>query len=70
MYNPFKKRTCSCGGDHDFQPRYEEREPFWLTSRGELEFSGSLEQLRSMYEKRYVCDVCRWCGKVVKREES
>jgi len=61
----FKSNKCYNGGlKHNFQPRYTE-------NRNDREFevknfSGDLRKL--IYYNVYECDVCIWCGKVIKKD--
>lgn len=56
-------------GVHDFQPRYDESMPnidgVSYTGFGDL--NAHLDSLKSRY---YVADVCRRCGKKIKRGDE
>ncbi len=68
--NIFKSDLCYKGGtQHYFQPRYSE-------DSGPLEVKANMasaNDIRSLIEtmksKKYVCDVCIWCGKVVNKND-
>ena len=49
---------------HVFNPRYDLVAPKWLNSSTKMSYNGDVSTL---YEKRYVCDVCKHCGKRVER---
>lgn len=62
----FKNRCYNGGNKHKFEPRYTE------VSNGGIELKCSRitpEKIRAMLiNKQYVCDVCTWCGKIIKKE--
>ncbi len=49
-------------GQHNFEPRYDERYPAIFENF--LEMQG-----QPILEKIYVCDVCTYCGEVKRRGE-
>jgi hypothetical protein len=59
---------CYKGGQqHKFEPRYDEKDrPGNIKSE---DYSGdSMENIRKLYIiRKYVKDVCSWCGKEIKR---
>jgi hypothetical protein len=59
----FRRYNCS-KGIHKFQPRYSKVEAGWVGRATSLKSAGG--SLDDLYEKRYECDVCVLCGKVVK----
>ncbi len=64
----FKKRCYNKGNRHKFKPRYSEK-PTNMSLNGD--FSGSYRCLKAiMVYEVYECDVCEWCGKVVKNEKN
>ena len=65
-----KKTRCYNGGDqHNFQPRYSERER--ILSAGCSITSSDLAELRNFLTlKVYERDVCVWCGKTIEKEKQ
>ena len=50
-------------GVHKFEPRYDETGPEWLLEAIKMNSITDVQGFRR--DKRYVCDVCVRCGKVV-----
>ncbi len=48
---------------HKLEPRYDKVAPEWMDRISEIRGN-----LSDHYEKRYVCDVCIYCGEVIKRK--
>jgi hypothetical protein len=54
------------GGDsHKFKPRYDLASPEWMMGRANIRGIDP----KTLYEKHYVCDICVYCGKTIKREK-
>jgi len=63
----FNRNRCYKGGpQHNFQPRYDERErnTSGLTLKN-IETAEQLKYIITLYT--YVKDVCIWCGKEINR---
>lgn len=61
------KHNCEKHG-HKFEPRYRERANPIFSNLNVIE-SVLTEDLRELVVlKIYICDVCKYCGKVVNRE--
>jgi len=58
----YYKRKCTDDGAHRFSSRYD-----WVELRNQKEYQHSDNY--AIIEKRYVRDVCEYCGKVVERKE-
>lgn len=59
----FKSRCYNGGSRHQFESRFDRTFP---TDWEEIHGNGA-RTLEAAKEFRYVCDVCTWCGKMVKR---
>ena len=58
---------CYKGGNqHKFAPRYSEVPLEGVTFNGRM---SSEDVIRSTRLKEYICDVCEWCGKTIKKEK-
>ena len=55
-----ESRCYNGGGQHNFRPRYNREPDSNMTNRDDLRFLSSAQTVR----ETYVCDVCKWCGKV------
>lgn len=60
------KYCCYNGGErHNFEPRYDE-----VPRVGALKnftYQTEKELRAALYYKKYICDVCTWCGKIIER---
>jgi len=67
----FRKYTgheCFVDGDkHNFKPRYEEADLVNL-EKDSLD-SPFLETICTL-NRKYICDVCEWCGKVINTQKN
>jgi len=59
-----KKRCYNGGFKHKFKTRYSEKCQIENIQGTGFVSSGILDRLK---DKDYICDVCVWCGKVVKK---
>ena len=62
-------KTCLAGGKHAFEARYDTI-PAGVALMEAAARSGATQLSTTGHhsdQKKYVCDVCRWCGAVVKR---
>lgn len=67
LKNMLKNKCCNGGNKHNFKPRFTER-PSGLKKIAEIQYT-SIDELRSLFILReYVCDVCKWCGKIINRQ--
>jgi hypothetical protein len=69
-----KNKKCYKGGnEHNFEARYSYR-PISVKELDQFSISASLRGLADFLQETraeiYECDVCVWCGKVVKLENS
>jgi hypothetical protein len=72
MFNLFKSNRCVDGGkEHKFEPRYDEKiQPQTVKINGESISPNDVIKIVDSYaikDKKYVKDVCVWCGKEIKR---
>lgn len=58
-----KSRCYNGGNQHKFLPRYDE-----IPSPVNMQTKGMIlpeEARKLMYYKKYLFDICEWCGKIV-----
>ena len=56
----FNGKRCIGEYNHKYKPRFEMVWPERL-----LRIKGA--DPKDIMEKRYICDVCEWCGKIINR---
>lgn len=63
----FKNRCYNGGKQHKFEPRYSEVHNDSMPT-GTLRYF-TLQELKAFFVlKKYDCDVCVWCGQIVKKK--
>jgi hypothetical protein len=62
-----RNRCCHGGTQHNFQPRYDEKErsTAGMSLKNVVETAADLKYILTLYT--YVKDVCLWCGKEINR---
>jgi len=64
----FKTRCYNGGTKHSFSPRFHRKSIPARAGRVRGFYDeGELEALFNDVTNTYVCDVCQWCGKVIKQ---
>ena len=60
------KNRCYNGGNrHKFEERYEIERPYPISGE-----NLTLDAIKALRGRKYIHDICVWCGKVVKPEEK
>lgn len=61
----FSNRCYNGGNKHNFHPRYEEEDNGRIF--GTIQYYNVLDLRKMFLLKKYVKDVCVWCGKEIKK---
>jgi hypothetical protein len=63
----FKNRCYNGGNKHKFRARYSEESSGIKCIPAERFLSAKVIH-RLLYCQKYECDICEWCGKIIKNE--
>lgn len=65
MFKLFKNKCYNGGAKHKFEARYSE-EPNLMLKGAQIKYSTTQDAKTILTVKKYIHDICIWCGKVIK----